>query len=124
MDCKLHFPRAASGLATVAAFAIAAIVVAPPAHADRHCMPSLEAYYGARHAFQSDEGSCQERMDDARERLAGAQEFAAVCGCSELGNAIGDLIDAIGAKGVSCESGGARLLDFAETMDEMVQSCH
>lgn len=106
------------------ALSLSVLALALPAQADRHCMPALEAYYGARHALQSAEGSCQTRMENALQRLRGAHDFAAACGCRELGDAVRALTDEIAADGIGCETAGERLHDFAQTMEDQVQACH
>lgn len=114
------FPR----FAALVFMAVTLLVSAGPVTADRHCMPAQQAFFGARHALQSDDATCAARMSDAMESLEGAVAFADVCGCPEMAESVQALIDEVGADGMSCEKSVERVLGFSERMEELIQFCH
>ncbi|NNG06043.1 MAG: hypothetical protein HKM95_18325, partial [Inquilinus sp.] len=86
---------------------VAAIFLAAPAAADRHCAPALERYYGARHAIltpgPSVGGGCEATVVESISRLKEAAKAARDCGCGSLEDGIDDLIDRAGTD-MSCQS--------------------
>lgn len=110
---------------TLSSFCLAACLLNPaPSLADRHCLPALNAYYGARYALHDESAACAPALEQAFEALRSAMDHANVCGCGELVEAIKPLVEAQGGDEASCRSRAAEILGQSERMKALVDTCN
>ncbi len=95
-----------------------------PSYADRHCLPSLEAFYGARYVLRDESLACPAALEEAFEALQSAFDHATACGCSELASAMQALIEKAGDDGASCRSRATDILGQTERVKALIEVCH
>lgn len=114
-----------------AAAILAALFLANPAAADRHCAPALEQYYGARHTIlslalqpgQPAEDTCEAAAAGALPYLEDAAAAAGNCGCGVLRERIEDVAGQARST-ADCPSRIHDVLEAAAELERLAEACH
>lgn len=113
-----------TGLA-VSTFCLAACFLdSVPSLADRHCLPALNAYYGARYALHDESAACVPALEQALEALRSAVDHANVCGCGQLVGTIKPLIEDPEGGEAGCRRRAAEILGQSERVKALVGACN
>lgn len=91
--------------------------------ADRHCLPALEAYQGARYALRDYSLSCASALDQAAAGLHTALDRANACACRDLADALERLINQV-AKGEDCPAMASEILGQSDRIRAFVDACN
>ncbi len=95
-----------------------------PAHADRHCLPSQDAFYAGRYALQDEAQACSAALAEATNALETAREYAEICGCSELTSMLTELIGKTRDNTLECQVRAEGILERTEQVKTLVSDCH
>lgn len=102
---------------------VAALLLAAPAAADRHCFPALDGYFAARQQLLEGE-SCAPALAAAKAALEDAVANARICGCAALVELMEALRSELSGQERACEAAAAVVLDSEERAKDVVRLCH